>query len=135
MKEFKRIGNARIIQLDRYDSKGIGVLAVLEEDLPFPIKRIFNISEVQIGSSRGGHAHYYCHQILIASSGSFDVELWDGVNKLTYRLDNPFCALHIPPFLWASEVNFSFNAVCTVLCSHEYDEEDYIRNIEEYNKL
>ena len=65
-------------------------------------------------------------------SGSFKVEVFDGMDTLVYILDRPDVGLHIPPGLWASEFDFSGGGICLVLASHEYDENDYIRDLDSY---
>lgn len=101
-------------------------------EIPFDIKRIFYLYDIPGGKDRGAHAHLECHQFLIAGSGSFDVLLDDGKSKKLVTLNQPYKGLHIPPGIWASEVNFSSGSVCLVLASHKYDEEDYIRNYKDY---
>ena len=100
------------------------------KNIPFEIKRVFYSYDIPGGESRGAHAHKECHQFLIAASGAFEVLLDDGVNKRTVLLNRPFYGLHIPPGIWASEQGFSSGSVCLVFASHKYDENDYIR---EYN--
>lgn len=102
------------------------------EDIPFEIKRIFYLYDVPGGESRGAHAHKECHQLLIAASGSFDILLDDGKNKKTVSLNRANYGLHVLPGIWASELNFSSGAICLVLASHCYDENDYIREYSEY---
>lgn len=97
------------------------------QEIPFDIKRIFYLYDIPGGESRGAHAHKECHQFLIAASGAFEVLLDDGRVKRTILLNRPDAGLHIPPGIWASEINFSSGAVCLVLASHKYDEQDYIR--------
>ena len=70
----------------------------------------------------------------MAASGSFEVQLDDGNEKKTVMLNQPFKGLHIPPGIWASEINFSSGAICLVLASNKYDEKDYIRNYNEFLK-
>lgn len=101
-----------------------------EKEVPFDVKRVFYIYDIPGGEERGAHAHKKCHQFIIAVSGSFEVELDDGFIRRTVRLDRPYIGLHIPPGIWASEKSFSSGAVCLVLASEVYDENDYIR---EYN--
>jgi len=101
-------------------------------DSTFDIKRIFYIYDVPSGESRGAHAHYKCHQLLVAATGSFEVEVFDGIDTKIFNLNTPDKGLHIPPGIWASELNFSGGAICLVLASHEYDEADYIRDYQEY---
>lgn len=103
-------------------------------DLPFATKRIFYLYDMPGGESRGAHAHKQCHQFLVAASGSFEVLLDDGRTKRQVLLNRPDFGLHIPPGIWASEINFSSGSICLVLASHEFEESDYIRNYDEFLK-
>jgi len=105
------------------------------QNIPFDIKRVFYIYDIPAGVDRGAHAHKECHQLLIALSGSFEVQLDDSYNKRTVRLERPFYGLHIPPGIWAAEQGFSSGAVCLVLASHFYDEKDYIRNYKSFTSF
>lgn len=102
------------------------------KDIPFKIARIFYLYDIPGGEDRGAHAHKECHQILIAASGSFEVELDDGKNKRTIFLNRPYYGLHIPPGIWAAEKGFSSGSICLVLTSHNYNEDDYIREYVDY---
>ena len=102
------------------------------QEIPFSIKRIFYLFDIPAGESRGAHAHKACHQFLIAASGSFEVLLDDGKTKRLIHLNKPQIGLHIPPRIWASEINFSSGSICLVLASHEYSEIDYVRDYNEY---
>lgn len=104
------------------------------ESIPFEIERVFYLYDIPGGEDRGAHAHKQCHQLLIAASGSFDIELNDGVNKRTIALNRPYFGLHIPPGIWAAEKSFSSGAICLVLASHKYNEKDYIRKYLEFLK-
>jgi len=101
-------------------------------EVPFKIKRIFYLYDIPGGESRGAHAHKDCHQFLIAASGSFEVLLDDGKTKRQFQLNRPYIGLHIPPGIWASEINFSSGSICLVFASHTYDESDYLRNYPDY---
>ena len=101
-------------------------------EVPFAVKRIFYLYDIPGGESRGAHAHKVCHQFLVAVSGSFEVLLDDGKTKRQILLNRPDIGLHIPPGIWASEINFSSGSICLVLTSHEYSEQDYIRGYEEF---
>jgi hypothetical protein len=103
-----------------------------EINLPFPIRRIFYLYDIPGGESRGGHAHKDCHQFLIAASGSFEVLLDDGKTQRQVMLNRPYVGLHIPPGIWASEINFSSGSICLVKASHLYNESDYIRSYSEF---
>lgn len=104
------------------------------KEIPFDIKRVFYLYDIPGGESRGAHAHYECHQFLIAASGSFEVLLDDGKVKRQVQLNQPYFGLHIPPMIWASELNFSSGAICLVMASHGYNELDYIRDYDKFLK-
>lgn len=122
-----------VIDLGKFNFKE-GNLTVVENsgNFPFNVKRVFYLYDIAGGESRGAHSHYECHQFLIAASGSFEVSLDDGQYKRQVFLNRPNMGLHIPPGIWASEVNFSSGAICLVLASHNYNELDYIRSYEEF---
>ncbi len=101
-------------------------------EIPFDIKRIFYLYDVPGGESRGAHAHKECHQFLIAAGGSFEVLLDDGKSQKVIQLNRPYTGLHIPPMIWASEINFSSGSICLSLASHLYNEDDYIREYSKY---
>jgi hypothetical protein len=107
-----------------------GFLSVAEntKDFPFSIKRVFYIYDIPGGESRGGHVHKECHEFLIAASGAFEILLDDGKTKRLVQLNRPYMGLHLLPGVWAAEINFSSGSVCLVLTSHEYDEDDYIKD-------
>lgn len=113
----------------------VGNISIVEglDNLPFDIKRVFFLYDIPEGESRGAHAHRDCHQFIIAASGSFEVELYDGVNKKFISLNRASHGLHIPPGIWAHEFNFSSGAICLVLASHKYSASDYIRDYNEFN--
>jgi oxalate decarboxylase/phosphoglucose isomerase-like protein (cupin superfamily) len=106
-----------------------GNLTVVDNNIfPFAVKRIFYLYDIEGGESRGAHSHRECHQFLIAASGSFEITLDDSKHKRQVFLNQPSIGLHIPPGVWASEINFSSGAICLVLASHIYNESDYIRD-------
>ncbi len=100
--------------------------------IPFDIKRVYYLYDVPSGSERGGHAHKNLEQLIVALSGSFDVELDDGYRKETITLSRANKALMLRSFVWRELKNFTSGAVCLVLASEQYDEEDYYRNYEEF---
>ena len=122
-----------VIELPRIKNRAGNITPVENNtNLPFAVSRVFYLYDIPGGEDRGAHSHKECHQFLVAVSGSFEIELNDGVNKRTVALSRPYYGLHIPPGIWAAEKGFSSGAICLVLASHKYDEKDYIRNYEEY---
>ncbi len=104
-------------------------------EVPFEVKRVFYLYDIPGGESRGAHAHKTCHQFLVAASGAFEVLLNDGKVQRQVMLNRPYIGLHIPPGIWASEINFSSGSICMVLTSEGFDENDYIRDYSEYQNL
>lgn len=113
-----------------------GNLTVTEngKNIPFSVSRIYYLYDVPAGESRGGHAHKKLEQLIVAASGSFNVVLFDGNVKRIVTLNRPFNGLYVVPGIWRELDDFSSGSVCLVLASHEYDENDYIREYREYLK-
>ena len=127
------LSDCSVIELPKIENRSGNLTSIQNSiEIPFDIKRLFYLYDIPGGKDRGAHAHIECHQFLIAGSGSFDVLLDDGKSKKLVTLNQPFRGLHIPPGIWASEINFSSGSICLVLASHKYDEKDYIR---EYDKF
>jgi WxcM-like, C-terminal len=137
LKLLRAYPEAALISLPKISDKR-GNLSVIEQNkhIPFDIQRIFYLYDIATGESRGGHAHKECHQFLIALNGSFDVRVTNGYSRpplnKTITLNQPHQGLHIPPMLWAEEINFSQGAICLVLASLPYDESDYIRSYSDF---
>ena len=114
-----------------------GNLSVVEngKQIPFDIKRVYYLYDVPGGEERGGHSHKQLSQFIVAISGAFDVEIDDGVNKRVITLNRPYMGLLIVPGIWRVINNFSSGAVCLVLASHHFDENDYVRDYDTFINL
>ncbi|MDN3676663.1 FdtA/QdtA family cupin domain-containing protein [Flavobacterium paronense] len=124
-----------LLHLNQIGDRNGHITAVNNNDeIPFDIKRIFYLYDIPGGESRGAHAHKKCHQFLVAASGSFEVLLDDGKTKRLILLNKPDIGLHVPPGIWASEINFSSGSICLVLASELYDENDYFRDYKKFMK-
>lgn len=122
-----------IIKLPQLGNRNGHITAVNNcQEVPFVIKRVFYLYDIPSGESRGAHGHKECHQFLLAASGSFEVLLNDGKVQRQILLNRPDLGLHIPPGIWAAEVNFSGGAICLVLASELFDEDDYLTNYNEF---
>lgn len=127
------LSTCRLIDLPRInDPRGNLTFIESSKQIPFDIKRVYYLYDIPGGSDRGSHAHKNLHQFVVAISGSFDIELDDGVNKRRFHLNRSYYGLYVCPMMWRLIDNFSSGAVCMVLASEPYSEYDYIRSYDEF---
>ena len=114
-----------------------GQLIALEEfnDIPFTIKRVYYMYDTQKGVRRGFHAHKSLEQILICIHGSCKIMLDNGVEKKIVLLEQHYEGLYISNKMWREMYDYSSDAVMMVLSSELYDEDDYIRDYNEFIKI
>lgn len=128
-----KVSDCKIIDLKKYlDPRGN--LSVIEEmsDIPFKIMRSYWIYDVPGGERRGGHAYKTNQEFIIALSGSFDIVVDDGYEKKVFSLNRSYYGLYVPNGIWREMNNFSTNSVALVLSSTMFDENDYVRDYEEF---
>ena len=124
-----------IIELPRVsDPRGNLTFAEEQQLVPFDIKRAYWVYDVPAGESRGGHAHKHLQQLVIAVNGSFTVTLDNGYERRSVLLNHPWQGLVIDVNTWRTLDDFSSGAVCLVLASEHYDEDDYIYDYDEFLK-
>lgn len=127
--------NNKIIELPKItDPRGNLTVAEANKNVPFEIKRTYWVYDVPGGECRGGHAHKQCLEFIVAVSGSFHVTLDNGKEKNTYLLNHPWQGLLVDTGVWRTLDDFSSGAVCMVLASEKFEEEDYIREYDDYLK-
>lgn len=130
------IHDCKLIQLPKINTESGSITSINGlVELPFEIKRVYYLYDVPGGVDRGGHGHRQLQQLIVAVSGSFDLEITDGNEKVIYNLNRPSLGVVMPSGLWRELTNFSSGSICLVLASQEYDEYDYIRDFSEYKKL
>ncbi|MCT9810368.1 FdtA/QdtA family cupin domain-containing protein [Acidovorax sp. Be4] len=133
MGEKMSIAKCSIVDLPRIqDPRGNLTFIEGSTHVPFDIQRVYYLYDVPGGAERGGHAHKALHQLIIAISGSFDVHLDDGKEKKVFHLNRSFQGLYVCPMMWRELNNFSSGAVCMVVASEKYDEDDYYRNYSDF---
>lgn len=125
--ELKTIANA--------DPK-YGALSFLEgkRDIPFPIRRVYWITETEADLHRGFHAHKLNCQLLFCPHGKIDILLDDGrgTGKTSVTLEGPDKGLLLMPGMWREMVWQETGSVLCVLASEYYDPDEYIRNYDEF---
>jgi hypothetical protein len=128
------IDSVRWIKFWRLEQNGtLSVFAGSDPDgVPFPIARVFTITDVPRGAKRGNHAHRGCSQLLVCLSGSIEAHLDDGTATAAYSLTADGTGLLIPPMVWNTEMFGDLSTVLMVICDEPYDAKDYIRDWSEY---
>jgi dTDP-4-dehydrorhamnose 3,5-epimerase-like enzyme len=114
------------------DPRGDLTFIESNEHIPFAIKRVYYLYNVPVDAERGGHAHRELEQIVFALSGSFRLKVDNGINKSEYWLRDPRKGLYINRMIWREMDSFSQGAVCMVLASEHYDEDDYVREYDDF---
>ncbi len=114
-----------------------GNLSFIEEGshVPFEIKRVYWIYDVPGGEHRGGHAFRQTDELIVALSGSFDLNLHDGTTEYKYSLNRSYYGVIVPRMIWRLIDNFSTNSLALIIASTDFSESDYIRNFEEFRKI
>lgn len=126
-----------LIQFPKLGAADIGYISVGENDkdpLPFVVQRVFWTYYTPESIVRGRHAHHRTEQVLIAAAGRITVttELATGAIQI-FRLEDPFVGLYVPPCAWHT-MQYSHTAVQLVLASALYDEQDYIRDYDQFRR-
>ncbi len=126
----------KIINLPKIIDKR-GNLSFFEHpnQLPFEIQRTYWIYDVPGGETRGSHAFKEQQEFIVALSGSFDVVLNDGEKEERFSLNRSYYGLLIPKMYWRKLENFSTNSLALIVSDKSYDENDYIRDFDEFKKL
>jgi hypothetical protein len=114
-----------------------GNLSFIEEDtqLSFKIRRVYWIYDVPGGEHRGGHAFKDTEEFIVALSGSFDVVLHNGEKEFRFSLNRSYYGVYVPMLMWRILENFSTNSLALIIASTDYNEEDYVRDFEEFKRL
>lgn len=130
------LNNVKLIELPKIiDPRGNLSFFENNNQIPFEIKRTYWIYDVPGGEVRGSHAFKESSEIIVALSGSFDVVLNDGVKEVKYSLNRSYYGLYVPNMLWRRLDNFSTNSLALIVSSLGYNENDYIRNFEDFKRF
>ena len=104
-----------------------GSLTVIEKILPFSIKRVYYIYNLD-DSIRGNHRHKKTIQAAVCVWGSCTISCQSSEDDdiVDYILSSRSDCLLIDPEDYHTMYNFSKDAVLMVLASEDYDPNDYI---------
>lgn len=131
-----KVSDCRIINLKQINNRAGNITPVENSlDIPFDVKRVYYLYDIPGGATRAAHGHKELSQLVIAVSGSFDITINDGDNVIDYQLNRSYNGLYIRPGIWRDLCNFSSGAICLVLASEYYNEDDYLRDFNEFLKF
>jgi dTDP-4-dehydrorhamnose 3,5-epimerase len=111
----------------RGDQRG-ALVAVEADQLGMAIARTYYMFNTLPGASRGFHAHRTLRQFVVPVSGSCQMILDNGTERVSLNLDRPDRGLFIPPLVWHEMHDLSRDAVLLVLADAPYEESDYLRD-------
>ena len=114
------------------DERGSLIALEAEKSVPFPVCRVYYLFGTKAGVERGFHAHKALNQVAVAVTGSCEMELDDGHSKTTVLLDSSVKGVLIEPGVWRVMRNFTADCVLLVLADQHYDEDDYIRDYDQF---
>lgn len=112
-----------------------GSISVMDNELPFQVKRVFWLHHIKDGKDRGAHALLDSSEIMVAVHGSFIVDLDDTEIKTSVLLDDPSKGLMIKPGVWFRTHSYKEDGVSLVLAEEEYARDKYTYDYEEFKKL
>jgi len=118
-----------------HDSRGKLISLESSKTIPFDIKRVYYLYEMTESAKRGAHAHKTLEQVIFAISGSCTLSADDGTSCVEYSLASASEGLLIKGNIWREMYNFSSNCVLVVIANQYYQEDDYIRNYEEFLRV
>ncbi len=131
--KFLKMAFGKIIDLPKImDPRGNLTVAEQLREIPFAVSRVYWVYDVPGGEHRGGHAHKHCREFIVAVSGSFTVTLDNGAESKPFLLNHPYQGLLVEAGVWRKLDDFSSGAVCLVLAEDLFDEDDYIRDYDQY---
>ncbi|MEG0239407.1 MAG: FdtA/QdtA family cupin domain-containing protein [Anaerorhabdus sp.] len=131
-----KIKDCRLISIsEKGDDRGRLMVVEGSKDIPFNIQRIFYICETVNGVSRGNHANKKSSFFFLSIKGSCKIKVFDGEDYREFILEETSEGLYVPKNLWKSMYDFSKDSILLVFSDENYNDEEYIRDINEYIKF
>ena len=95
---------------------------------------MFILKSKRTGDTRGNHAHKRDSQVLVLLNGQCHLEFENssGVGSQDLQFGVPYFSR---PYEWLKIHMLEENTIILVLSKEEYDEEEYIRDYNEFKKI
>jgi hypothetical protein len=130
------IHDCKLIKLPKIHAESGDITSITgDKEVPFTINRVYYLYDVPNNADRGAHAHKELYQLVVAVTGSFEMNLFDGQFSKKVILNQPEIGLLIVPGIWRDLNSFSGGAICLVLASKLYNEDEYIRDYNDFLKV
>ncbi|MEO8414880.1 MAG: FdtA/QdtA family cupin domain-containing protein [Ginsengibacter sp.] len=125
-----------IIDFPKIGNSIEGYISVAEnKTLPFEVKRVYWTYFTPESVMRGGHAHHRLEQILVAVAGKIIVTTqMPGEAERRTILETAHQGILLPKYCW-HKMQYSHNAVQMCIANMAFEENDYIRDYQEFKKL
>ena len=125
----------KLIDLPNFSDDRGGLVAIeSNQSIPFDVKRLYYIFNT-VDKPRGFHAHLNLKQVAICLKGSCRFILDNGHVREEVNLSSPTQGLHIEALTWREMHDFSEDCILLVLASEHYDEDDYIRDYNDFIRM
>jgi WxcM-like protein len=117
------------------DGRGSLCFTEGKRHVPFSIERVYWIHDIPSDTRRGSHSHRSVQELIVAVAGEFNVYCDNGLDQETIHLDGPSLGLLVDSGVWRELDAFSPGAVCLVLASGAYEEDEYVRDYSAFTAL
>jgi dTDP-4-dehydrorhamnose 3,5-epimerase-like enzyme len=117
------------------DNRGVLMPFNLEDVQLNSFKRVFCTADLKKGEARGSHAHHSQTQLLFVIQGEFKITFENSREKGEILLNNHSEGIEIPNMTWSTQTPTMDNSVLMVFASDVYEERDYIRDYQEFQRL
>lgn len=134
----EKVAGCRIVNINTIvASEGLGELSFFESnnDIDFEIKRIYYISKVPEGGKRGFHAHKKLKQLIFCPYGKIKLILENKNGREEIELVNSNTGILIEQCTWREMIWLQSDSVLCVAASDYYEEDDYIRDYNEFKRI
>lgn len=136
MQPIKEFQGVEVLQFEnRLDNRGSLAFLEIEKECGFAPKRFFYLDDLANGVTRGNHAHKECIQVIFAMRGQAEIVVDDGSRTSTLVLSKNSFGLLIQPLIWVNIRALEDDSLIFVAASHQYDEEDYIRDRTQFEEM
>ncbi len=130
------MAGARILEFPIIpDERGNLTFLQNNDQVPFKIVRSYWLYDVPGGQERGGHAFRESDEVIIALSGSFDLEVHSGQELEVFSLRRSYEGVFVPRMNWRRLTNFSTNSLALIISSTLYNSEDYIYDLDSFKAI